>query len=241
MAEIRDAALLLRRIPYGETSLIVHVLSAEHGRLSLMARGARRATSPFRATLAPLYALKLAWRPGRSGMGCLTDTQRGRAMVSEARMLEGLQINALAAGLFHEGDPHGFMTLCRALAVMNARPGDSGMLAAAWYLLGKEGWLGQLDHCWHCGKRKDVLIWNEGELCCRGCGAGAEVSTGLRRGILGHMDSPTVYLPGHDLMMWRRMIQDVLHCHGLKPLLLNGGISGDFGRGGETCASGREH
>jgi len=225
MAEIRDAALLLRRIPYSETSLVIHVLSAEYGRLSLMARGARRASSRFRAALEPLYALQLAWRPGRSGMGTVVDAQRGRAMVGETRMLEGLQLNALAAGLFHEGDPHGFMALCRAFAVLNARPGDSGILAAAWYLLEKEGWLGSMDHCWRCDKRKDALRWDDGELCCKSCGAGVEASAGLRRGILGHMDSPTVYLPVHDLAMWRRMIQDVLHYHGLKPLLLDDGTS----------------
>jgi len=227
MAEIRNAALLLRRISYSETSLVIHALSAEYGRLSLMARGARRATSPFRAALAPLYALQLAWRPGRSGMGTVTDVQRGQAMVSEPRMLEGLQLNALAAGLFHEGDPHGFMALCRAFTVLNTRPEASGLLAAVWYLLEKEGWLGSLDHCWRCDKRQDVLRWDEGELCCKSCGAGVEASAGLRQGILGHMDSPTVYLPGHDLSMWRRMIQDVLRCHHLKPLMLNGETAGE--------------
>jgi len=40
MAEIRDDALLLRRIPYGDTSFIIHVLTREHGRISLMARAA---------------------------------------------------------------------------------------------------------------------------------------------------------------------------------------------------------
>ncbi|HKI61379.1 MAG TPA: recombination protein O N-terminal domain-containing protein, partial [Mariprofundaceae bacterium] len=51
MAELNDAALLLRRIPYSETSLVCHFLTENHGRIVLMARGARRAKSAFRASL----------------------------------------------------------------------------------------------------------------------------------------------------------------------------------------------
>jgi len=218
MAEIRDAALLLRRIPYGDTSLIVHILAREHGRISLMARGARRAKSPFRAALAPLCELVLSWRPGRTGMGTLVDVERGMALLDEPRNLEGLQLNALAAGLFHEGEAQGYVELSHAFRILGERKEDSGLLAGAWYLLGKQGWVGALDHCWRCANAGKTFQWSNAELCCSICGKGREVSAGLRKGILGHMHNSKVLLSPHDLGMWGRMIQDILQHHGLKPL-----------------------
>ncbi|MDQ6960302.1 MAG: DNA repair protein RecO [Mariprofundaceae bacterium] len=217
MAEIRDTALLLRRIPYGDTSLIIHILAREHGRVSLMARGARRAKSPFRAALAPLSKLIAVWRPGRTGMGTLVDIERGGALLEEERSLEGLQLNALAAGLFREGEVHGYAELIHALGVLEERKPDSGILAGAWDLLQKEGWLGPLDYCWRCANAGDVFQWRNAELCCPACGQGMAVSAGLRKGILGHMHNSKVYLPPRDLEMWRLMIQDILRHHGLKP------------------------
>ncbi len=217
MAEVRDDALLLRRIPYGETSFIIHILSREHGRVSLMARGVRRAKSPFRAALAPLCKLTIAWRPGRTGMGTLVDIERGPTLLDEQRSLEGLQLNALAAGLFREGGMHGYAELMHAMGVLDERKQDVGILAGAWDLLRKEGWVGSLDHCWRCAEAGDAFQWTGAELCCPTCGSGAGVSFGLRKGILGYMHHPNVYLPPHDQKMWRRMIQDILRHHGLKP------------------------
>jgi len=231
MAEKSDAALLLRRIPYAETSLIVHVLTAEHGKLSLMARGARRPSSPFRAALAPLHALRLAWRPSRRGMGNLTDVERGEAMVNEARMLEGLQLNALAERLFHEGDPHRFTVLVRAFSLLAARSSASGLLAASWHMLKEEGWLGSLDHCWRCGRHGEGgWIWQAGELCCRGCASGGTpLAPEFLRRIHGLMEDPGVSLSSRDRTLWRCMLQGVLRRHGLKPLLVNTEESGRFG------------
>ena len=218
MAEMRDNSFLLRRIPYGETSLIVHVLTSRHGRISLMARGARRGKSPMRASLAPLYHLILSWRPGRTGMGTLADVERHAALLDEARSMGGLQLNALAAGLFPEGETQGYAELSHAFRILRERKDDSGLLAGAWYLLGKQGWLGSLDHCWRCANGGENFQWNDAELCCSTCGKGMQVSAGLRKGILGHMRNSKVYLPPQDLETWGRMIQDILRHHGLRPL-----------------------
>ncbi len=219
MAEIHDAALLLRRIPYGDTSLIIHILAHEHGRIPLMARGARRAKSPFRATLAPLCELTMTWRPGRTGMGTLVDVERGTALLDEARSLEGLRLNALAAGVFREGEVQGYAELSYALRMLQDRKENSGLLAGAWYLLDRQGWVGSLDHCWRCARGCDSFQWSHADLCCATCGTGMDVSAGLRKGILGHMHNPKVYLPTYDRVMWRRMIQDISRHHGLKPFL----------------------
>ncbi len=218
MSEVSDQGMLLRRIAYGETSLIIHVLTSGYGRLSLMARGARRKNSDFRAMLEPLSLLKLSWRAGRTGMGTLTCIEREHLLVPETHMYAGLDLNAVASGLFKEGSPDGFDDLVFAFQLLKCRPENSGLLAAAWFLLHKSGWVGDLDQCWSCGKSDHVMCWSGAELHCTDCGCGIPVSQGLLRGILGHLHSPRVSLPEHDLVTWLTMTQEVLRVHGLRPL-----------------------
>jgi len=219
MAEIRDHALLLRRIPYSETSLICHFLSPEYGRISLMAKGARRAKSHFRAALAPLYPLSLTWREGRTGMGILTDIQRGSALLDEHQSLAGLELLSMASGLFQEGDPHGYTELLQSIQMLGARHETEGMCASAWLLLHEAGWIGDLSHCWHCGEDIDdatAMHWRSSQLLCQPCGGGNNISAGLRRGMHGVLQGEHVRLSIADAMQWRRMIGLVLREHGVK-------------------------
>jgi len=67
-----DRALLLKRTPYGESSLVVQVLCAQHGRVSLMAKGAYRPTSRFYAVLDFVDTLELEWQSNpRAELGTL--------------------------------------------------------------------------------------------------------------------------------------------------------------------------
>lgn len=219
MAEIIDEALLLRRIPYSETSLICHFLTPGHGRVALMARGARGAKSPFRATLAPLYRLRIRWRSGRSGMGTLADVERMDMLVGEAHMFEALQLLAVASQLFQEGDPHGFSELSDAMALLATRHPDEGSCAAFWLLLDRAGLLGDLLHCWQCGEavpEAAMMIWKSARLLCSGCGEGSAISPGMRKGMTGVMRQGNVRLAARDLQHWRMMITQVMREHGIK-------------------------
>jgi DNA repair protein RecO len=218
MAELRDEALLLRRIPYGDTSLICHFLTEKHGRIALMARGARRPKSPFRASLEPLYALQISWRPGRTGMGMLVDIQRGRCLLKPSFSLDGLELLAIVSRLYQEGDPHGFDETSAALELLAERK-QHGLLAAAWHLLDTAGWLGELSHCWHCGENIEdnaSMYWQRAHLLCQSCGSGPVISAGLRKGIHGVLEQVNVRMPAHDVEQWRQMIGLVLKEHGVK-------------------------
>jgi len=219
MAEISDDGLLLRRIPFSETSLICHILTAGHGRITVMARGARRPKSGFRATLAPLYRLHISWRPGRSGMGTLMDVMRGEQLVHEARMLDALEVIAVTNTLFQDGDPHGYAELHEALSLLAARHPDEGQCAALWLMLERAGWLGDLSHCWHCGQvieDAELMHWQHAHLVCDRCGDGMEISPGLRKGMAGVIRQPNVHMPVQDRQRWRMMIASVLREHGVK-------------------------
>lgn len=52
---------VLHHYPWRETSLILEVFSREHGRLSIVARGARRPGSALRGVLLPFQPLLLSW------------------------------------------------------------------------------------------------------------------------------------------------------------------------------------
>lgn len=65
MSVERTAGLVLRVRPLTETSLIVHWLTARHGRLATAARGARRPRSPFRGQLDLFFEAELSFRRSR--------------------------------------------------------------------------------------------------------------------------------------------------------------------------------
>lgn len=219
MPELRDHALLLRRIPYSETSLICHFLTAEYGRISLMVRGARRAKSPFRAALAPLYPLSITWREGRTGMGNLVDIHRANALLDDRKSLVGLELVSIASGLFQEGDPHGYVELLQAIALLSERHEWEGACVSAWTLLHEAGLIGDLSHCWHCGNEVDdtsEMHWQSAQLLCLSCGIGKNISAGLRRSIAGALAHKHVRLTEDGAIQWRKMIGLVLREHAVK-------------------------
>ncbi len=218
MNEVREHALLLRRIPYGESSLVCHFLGSERGRIALMARGVRRARGHLKAALAPLHDLVIRYRPGRRGMGTLLEAERGELLVPEAGLLEGMEIVALAGRLFPEGDPHGYRELRRALAHLAHREPGTGLLAGVWSLLADAGWAGEAGRCWHCGRCSERMVLSrEGRLACASCGRGRPVAPeGLRR-IADALEDEAVRLGPDDAALWRGWIADILRHHGIRP------------------------
>lgn len=213
MADCCDDGLLLRRVAYSESSWICHVVTREHGLIHVMARGARRAKSPFRAALSPLYALELRWRSGRTGMGQLQDVQRQESLLDEAKHLQGLSLLSLVARIVQEGDVQAYPLLRAALDLLQHR-GQEGLCAAVWYCLQEEGLLGDLSHCWQCGVRDVPMYWYAGQLRCASCGGQQMlVSQGLRKSMLGVMRDAHVRCSQQDLASWQYMVRTLLVEH----------------------------
>jgi DNA repair protein RecO (recombination protein O) len=61
------AAILLRKMPWSETSLIVTWLTERFGTLRTLARGARRPKSEFAGALDLFYGADIAFSPSRKG------------------------------------------------------------------------------------------------------------------------------------------------------------------------------
>ena len=102
-------AYVLHSRPYRDSSLLLEVLTAEYGRISLVARGARRRSrgGAAGALLQPFIPLLLTYS-GRSEMKNLTATEAaGQALpLRGERMFSGLYLNELLVRLLHRHDPH---------------------------------------------------------------------------------------------------------------------------------------
>ena len=70
-------AYVLHSYPFRETSLIVEVFSRDHGRVALLARGARRPRSVLRGLLLAFQPLELGWA-GKGEVPTLMKTSAPR-------------------------------------------------------------------------------------------------------------------------------------------------------------------
>ncbi|MFN0245168.1 MAG: DNA repair protein RecO [Planctomycetota bacterium] len=61
MPTCRDRALILKRYPFSESSLVIHVGTREHGRVHVMAKGAYRTSARYYAALDLLDTLEIEW------------------------------------------------------------------------------------------------------------------------------------------------------------------------------------
>ena len=102
-----EPAFVLHRRAYRETSLLLEVLSREHGRFGLVAKGARTKRSGLYATLQPLRPLLLSW-VARGELGTLVGAEQFGAAepISGATVASGFYLNELLMRLLHRGDPH---------------------------------------------------------------------------------------------------------------------------------------
>lgn len=103
----QQPAYVLHQHDYSETSLLLEVFTAGHGRIGLIAKGARRASSRLRGVLKPFQRLLIGWS-GKSELAVLTgaeadgpgDTLQGSALYC------GFYMNEVLLRMLHRHDPH---------------------------------------------------------------------------------------------------------------------------------------
>jgi DNA repair protein RecO (recombination protein O) len=107
--ERRDAqaAFVLHTYAYRETSLIVEAFTAEHGRIAMVARGAKRPRSEARGLLQAFQPLTLSWAGGGELKTLLkVEWGGGLALPRGAALLCGFYLNELLLKLLAREDPH---------------------------------------------------------------------------------------------------------------------------------------
>ena len=102
-----EPAFVLHRRPYRETSLLVEAFTASHGRIGLVARGARRPRHRWRAGLSPFVPVAVSWS-GRGELGTVTGAEvlGTAARPLGAALISGFYLNELILRLVQRNDPH---------------------------------------------------------------------------------------------------------------------------------------
>ena len=103
----RQPAWLLHKRQYSESSLIIEVFTSDYGRISLIAKGARRPKSPFKSAL-QLFSPMLINYSGRNDLGTLTGAEQAadRIELRGEKLYCGMYLNELLMRLLHRHDPH---------------------------------------------------------------------------------------------------------------------------------------
>jgi len=122
----QEPAWLLHHRPFRDTSRILDLLTRNHGRLSVVARGSRSARSKLRGILRPFMPLTIAW-VARSDLGTLTGAEIGGPPVSLSgdALLSGYYVNELLMNLMHRHDPQTEIFDAYAATVHGLATGDA--------------------------------------------------------------------------------------------------------------------
>lgn len=102
-----EPAYVLHRYDWSESSLILEVLTRHHGRIALVAKGAKKPSSNFRPILLPLQPLHVTYG-GDAEIRTLKGAEwmGGHVMPTGDALMSGYYINELLLNLLARDDPH---------------------------------------------------------------------------------------------------------------------------------------
>lgn len=102
-----QSAFILHSYPFRETSLIVEIYSRDHGRVAMVARGARRPKSSLRGILLSFQPLLLSWTGKRELRTLIrAEWQGGYAPLRGQSLICGFYLNELLLKLLPRDDSH---------------------------------------------------------------------------------------------------------------------------------------
>ncbi len=100
-------AYVLHQYAYRDTSRIVEIFSAEHGRVTLFARGANGPKSSLKGVLRPFQRLLLSWSGKTEACALIGAEVDGPATsLRRERLMSGFYMNELLLKLTVRWDPH---------------------------------------------------------------------------------------------------------------------------------------
>jgi DNA repair protein RecO (recombination protein O) len=234
---LKTQAIVLRSIRYGEADRILHLYTPHHGRISAIAKGARRARSRFGARLEPFFHLRLVLHEGRSELHTVTsaDTVAAHPALRESAATLDSAARACDAvsRLFETSEPHPevFRLLTNQLALLCTHPAQAGPangLAFRLKLLLAAGIVPQLGSCAVCGESEHLQGFSAaaGGVVCASCQAAAfDIGEECYRFLVGALGSPLAQAPAASevaLRQAQRAIEETAEHHAqvrLRPLL----------------------
>ncbi len=187
---LKTEAIVLRSIRYGEADRILHLYTAQRGRVGAIAKGARRTKSRFGGRLEPFFRLDLLLHEGRGEL--LTVTQAATVDGYPRLRASGGALTAAARGCdavlrlldSAEPNPPAYNLLCRYLGLLDdpAAPEAASLRTALSFRLKLAlvaGFSPELGSCARCGEAEHLVGFSgaAGGVVCASCEAGAFVLT----------------------------------------------------------------
>lgn len=179
----KTSAIVIRQVDFSESSRIVTFFSKDFGKLSALAKGAKRLRGPFDAALDLLSEGRIVFiRKSAGTLHLLTEARLERRFRPEtaelSRLYGGYYIADLLNGLTEDFDPHPLLydltvQSLQALCSPVASPPFS-IVQFEILLLREIGLLPNLDECCVCGAavadRGEFVHWvSQGGLLCGNC------------------------------------------------------------------------
>ena len=182
-ALLRTAAVVLRRVDYGEADRVVTLLTESHGKVTTLARGARRSKQRFGSALEPFGLSQVGLVLGRGSLATLREATPLRAFPALLGRLAAMRAAGLAIERTREllpdrhPEPAIFHTYVELFESLTAAADESALELA--FLLRTLSLLGlppRLTSCARCGKlrgtRPGTFTAGMGGVVCQSCGGG---------------------------------------------------------------------
>ncbi len=158
MTQEKTDGLVVRLVDFSESSRIVTLFTADFGKISALAKGAKRLRGPFEAALDLLAECRVVFlRKPSGGLHLLTEAQlRNRFAPSRRSMIPlygGYYVAELLAGLTEEDDPHPLLFNESLLTLRRLETDDDPRVPIVRFelaLLRELGHLPEFDQCLVC-------------------------------------------------------------------------------------------
>ena len=189
MPSEKTSAIVLRVTEFSETSCVVVLLTEDFGKVTALAKGARRPKSPFEAALDLLAVCRVVMLHKTHAMSLLTEARLEHRFRAGERDLDRLYVGyymvELLKSLTDEGDPQPELFVFARDALLRLDSGRQGdipnlrefVLKFELGLLDLIGQLPMLTRCVSCGREKTMLSkvnfgLNAGGVLCQSCRRG---------------------------------------------------------------------
>jgi DNA repair protein RecO (recombination protein O) len=231
----KTEGVVLRSIRFGEADRILHLYTAERGRVNAIAKGSRRPKSRFGGRLEPFFRLDLMLHEGRSDLCTVTGAatvdgygdlrSSGRAIDSAARACDAV------LRLLDSSEPNrpAYNLLCRYLTLLDRdaagdAPGDAPSAAAVGLafrlkLALAAGFSPELGVCARCGEGEGIVAFSgaAGGVVCASCeGGGFPLSQESHAFMVAAIGKPIADLPPASeraLRQAERAVNETLEHH----------------------------
>lgn len=220
MSTEKAEALVLRVIEFSESSSVVTLYTREFGKISGLAKGARRPKGPFESALDLLSRVRLVFlRKSSDALDLLTEAKLERRFRPHSGDLSclygGYYVAELLSDLTHDGDPHPelFDLAVETLDLLSGGTLSAGLVVLRFELsaLRMLGHLPSLRECAECGEvvantRRTAFGLASGGVLCEKCRPGKKQVVSLSNEAV---DSLEAYADAGD--SWRS--RDVVRRH----------------------------